>query len=64
MLTNTPTQKVTFSIPEFCRLASIGRSMAYEEIKAGRLRILKCGRRTLIPVEAVNDWVRRLEAKR
>lgn len=53
-------QKITLSIPEFCAAVGIGRSRAYEEIKEGRLRVLKCGRRTLIAKEAVQRWLDRL----
>ena len=45
MSTDGAVRKLAFSIPEFCAAVGIGRSRAYEEIKAGRLRILKCGRR-------------------
>jgi predicted DNA-binding transcriptional regulator AlpA len=45
------------SIPTFCQRAGISRSMAYLEIKAGRLRPRKCGRRTLIPVAEVQRWI-------
>jgi len=37
-----------FSIPEFCRRYGIGRTAAYGEIAAGRLRAVKAGRRTLV----------------
>jgi excisionase family DNA binding protein len=52
--------KLALSIPEFCNTVGIGRSRAYEEIKAGRLPILKCGRRTLIARDAVVAWLSEL----
>jgi len=60
MSTDGAVRKLAFSIPEFCAAVGIGRSRAYEEIKAGRLRILKCGRRTLIAQEAVSAWLAHL----
>jgi excisionase family DNA binding protein len=54
--------KLALSIPEFCAAVGIGRSRTYNEIKAGRLRILKCGRRTLISREAVTAWLSSLSA--
>ena len=45
------------SIEEFCRWAGIGRSLAYKEITAGRLKIKKVGRRTLITAEAAQTWL-------
>lgn len=64
MSTNPTLTKVAMSIREFCSVAGISRSRTYEEIKAGRLRILKCGRRTLITNEAVEAWVRSLPRPR
>lgn len=46
-----------FSIPEFCRRYGIGRTNAYQEIAAGRLRAVKVGRRTLITQEAADAWL-------
>ena len=46
-----------FSINEFCRRYGIGRTNAYEEIAAGRLRAVKVGRRTLITLEAAEAWL-------
>ena len=36
------------SIDGFCKLYGLGRTFAYEQIKAGKLRAVKCGNRTLI----------------
>jgi len=63
MSRNQDVQRVALSIPEFCAAVGIGRSRAYEEIKEGRLRILKCGRRTLIARDAVTEWLSRLSAE-
>ncbi|NNM72459.1 excisionase family DNA-binding protein [Enterovirga sp. DB1703] len=52
--------KIALSIREFCFLASIGRSLFYEEVKAGRINVLKVGRKTLIPATELNAWLRRL----
>ena len=59
-LTKVALTKVTLSIRDFCKVAGISRSRTYEEIKTGRLRIVKCGRRTLITPEAVEAWVKSL----
>jgi excisionase family DNA binding protein len=57
MSSNPDIPKIALSIPEFCASVGLGRSRAYEEIKAGRLKVLKCGRRTLIAKEAVAEWL-------
>jgi excisionase family DNA binding protein len=46
-----------FSIREFCRQYGIGRTIAYQEMAAGRLRALKVGRRTLITHDAAEAWL-------
>jgi hypothetical protein len=51
-----------YDIPSFCRAYSISRSFAYLEIKSGRLKPFKAGRRTLISREAADSWRRALEA--
>lgn len=53
---NEPNVKA-YDIPTFCRLFSIGRTLTYAEIKAGRLKIAKIGRRTLIPAESAIAWL-------
>ena len=53
--------KGVFSIIEFCEWAGIGRSKTYEEIGAGRLRAIKAGKRTLIPVPVAQHWLDSLE---
>lgn len=55
-------EKVTYSIPEFQQLTGINsRTGVYQEINSGRLKTVKCGRRRLIPLEAVNEWLALLE---
>ena len=52
--------KPALSIADFCAATTLGRTRVYEEIKHGRLKVLKCGRRTLIPVEELQAWMLRL----
>ena len=51
---------LAYSIPEACAAASIGRSALYEEIKSGRLRAVKSGRRTIITDRDLRSWVENL----
>jgi hypothetical protein len=48
------------SIAEFCQRYDIGRTSAYSEIKQGRLRARKRGRRTTIAEDDAEDWLRSL----
>jgi excisionase family DNA binding protein len=52
-----PTATRAFSINEFCRAYGIGRTTAYAEIAAGRLRAVKAGGRTLIAADAAETWL-------
>jgi excisionase family DNA binding protein len=48
------------SIAEFCQRYGTGRTTAYQEIKAGRLRARKCGKRTIITDDDAEAWLRDL----
>jgi excisionase family DNA binding protein len=48
-------------IPEACRLTGLGRSKLYELLSTGEIRSITVGRRRLIPVAALRDWLDRLE---
>ena len=45
----------------FAKDHDIGRTTVYEEIKEGRLRTCKVGKRRLISDEAAADWRRKRE---
>lgn len=49
--------KAAFSVPEFCASVSIGRTTFYQQVKDGRIRVAKIGRRTLIPSSEVDRWL-------
>ena len=53
-------QKRGFSIDSFCRTYGICRSLVYVEIREGRLRARKAGRRTVIALEDAEDWFAKL----
>ena len=38
----------------------IGKTKAYEEIRAGRLRVVKCGKLTLILPDDFDRWLKSL----
>ena len=50
-----------YDIRSFCRAYSVSRSYVYVEIKAGRLKPFKAGRRTLISRKSAECWQRALE---
>ena len=48
------------SISQFCQDYDTGRTRAYEEIRSGRLRARKNGKRTIITEDDAEDWLQQL----
>jgi len=46
------------SIAEFCERYGPGRTKTYEELKSGRLRGRKIGKRTIITEDDAENWLR------
>jgi excisionase family DNA binding protein len=53
-------EKRAFSVDEFCARYGVGRTTAYEEIKAKRLQVVKAGKRTLVTADAAESWLKNL----
>lgn len=51
---------VTMSISALCAALGIGKTHAYAEIKAGRIDIIKSGRRTLVRADEPQRYLARL----
>jgi excisionase family DNA binding protein len=58
-----PVCRYAYSIPEVAKAVGVGRSYIYGEIKEGRLRVRKAGRRTLIYEEDLRAWLEALPEK-
>ena len=54
------THQRAMSLREFCASYGTGRTRAYEELKSGRLRGRKIGKRTIIAEDDAEDWLRHL----
>ena len=52
--------RAALRVSEACASLSISRSKLYEELAAGRLKALKAGSRTLIPVSSIDAWLAQL----
>ena len=50
-----------YGVEAFGKAHGLGRTTVYEEIKEGRLRTFKVGKRRLISVEAAAKWRRERE---
>lgn len=48
------------SVDEFCRWACVGKTKAYAEAKAGRLRLRKIGSKTVVLRADAEQWLRSL----
>lgn len=48
---------LALEINELARRAKIGRTLLYEEIRSGRLKARKIGRRTIILAEDARAWL-------
>ena len=53
---NNP-QRLAYGISEAVAAVSVGRSLLYEEIKAGRLRAFRVGKRRLIDTDDLKAWL-------
>ncbi|MER7154526.1 helix-turn-helix domain-containing protein [Streptomyces lydicus] len=51
------TQPRLYRIEDAAKLCGVGRSMAYEEVRLGRLRTVRIGRRRLVPLKYIDEYV-------
>ena len=56
------TEPIAYPFRTFLERYGVGKTKAYEEIKAGRLKAIKNGRATIITAEAAKAWLDSLPA--
>lgn len=49
--------KRAYSISQVCEASSLGKSSIYEHIRAGRLKAKRIGGRTIVPAEALDEFI-------
>lgn len=54
-------ETLAYTIADFARVASVGKTTLYEEIAAGRLIAAKIGSKTLIPADRGREWLKSRE---
>jgi hypothetical protein len=57
-VTGTDRLPTFLTIPQFLREYPVGRTRFYEDVRAGRIRILKSGARTLVPASELDRLAR------
>jgi len=56
-IANTAPAQGALSVEDFCKQYGVGRDRTYKEIREGRLRAKKMGRRTLIATADAARWL-------
>ena len=56
-LGRSPVPAVLYRVDEAAEALRLSRSLIYELIRSGQLRTVKAGRRRLVPVEALAEYV-------
>ncbi len=55
------TARVNWRVDDFCRAHGIGRTLFYDEVKRGEIKLIKIGKRTLVPDGEARAWQERKE---
>lgn len=50
-------RRVTYTPQEVARILRIGKRQTYEHIRAGRIRAVRNGKRLLVPVNALAEFL-------
>jgi len=58
----SPVARVLYRVDEAVEALRLTRSVLYELIRSGRLHTAKAGRRRLVPVAALTEYVASLDA--
>ena len=53
---------ISYTIPDACAVTGIGTTKLYELINAGQIRLVKVGRRSLIPASDLRNLVEGIAA--
>ena len=46
---NLTGERLAYTVDDYCRRAGFGRTFFYAMVKAGKIRVIKFGGRTLVP---------------
>lgn len=54
--------KLAYTVRQFCDGVGIGHTKFYQEVSEGRIKTVKCGKRTLVTADEAQRFVSSLEA--
>ncbi len=52
-----PADRLTLTVNEVAKLLGLGRSSTYQAVRTGEIPCIKVGRRYLVPVTALREWL-------
>lgn len=58
-----PDRRILVGVEHAAELVSISRAQLYRLLDTGEISSMKLGRRRLVPVAALHEWVKRLEGE-
>lgn len=53
--------QLTYTIDQVSKLTGLGRTKIYDELKNGKLKGVKCDRRTLVTHTSLVEWSKNLQ---
>ncbi len=56
---NLHSDRVNWRVDDFCRAHGIGRTLFYDEVKRGEIKLIKVRKRTLVPDTEAKAWQER-----
>lgn len=57
-------EKTLLNIPETCEKLRIGRTRLYQILNAGQIKAVRIGKKTLIPVASIEEFINGLSPYR
>ena len=54
-------ERELLTVPQACAVLNLGKTQIYRRMSLGELRAVKCGKKTLIPRTAINDFIGQLK---
>jgi excisionase family DNA binding protein len=56
-MSEVPVGRICYAVREAAAALGVGKNLIYREIRCGRLRTARMGKRRIVPVEAIREWL-------